>query len=159
VESLKRELKADSQSVFVTGHSNGGRFVYVLWATRADVISALAPSASPATGLLYRMKPKPCLHIAGENDRLVPLAMQQRTITQVRRINGCEADGHPWGHFGGKVTLYPSRAAFPLVTAIYPGGHILDREAPEVIARFFKGGFQQRDDRVGPPLPARGSGS
>lgn len=137
-ESFKRDLKADAARVYVTGHSNGGRFVYILWATRGDAIAAFAPSASPATGLLYRMKPKPCLHIAGENDRIVSFASQQRTFDRVWQINGCVPDGKRWGEFAGTVTLYASRTKTPLVTAIYPGGHILPREAPELIVKFFK---------------------
>jgi polyhydroxybutyrate depolymerase len=138
LESFKRDLKADPKRVFVTGHSNGGRFVYLLWATRAEAIAAFAPSASPANGLLARMKPKPCLHIAGESDRLVPFAGQQRTIDRVRQINGCEAEGQRWGDFGGKVTLYTSRDKTPVVSAFYPGGHEFPKEAPELIVKFFK---------------------
>jgi polyhydroxybutyrate depolymerase len=138
LESFKSDLKADPKRVYVTGHSNGGRFVYLLWATRADAIAAFAPSASPANGLLGRMKPKPCLHIAGETDRLVPFASQQRTIDRVRQINGCEADGKRWGDFGGKVTLYTSRDKTPVVSAIFPRGHEFPKEAPELIVKFFK---------------------
>lgn len=138
LDSFKRDLEVDPARVFVTGHSNGGRFVYLLWANRAETIAAFAPSASPATGLLGLMKPKPCLHIAGESDRLVPFASQRRTIDRVRQINGCETEGQRWGHFAGTVTLYKSQTRTPLVTAFYPGGHQFPKEAPEMIVKFFK---------------------
>lgn len=143
LDSFKRDLEVDPGRVFATGHSNGGRFVYLLWATRADAIAAFAPSASAATGLLGRMKPRPCLHIAGENDRLVAFANQRRTMDQVRKINGCDDDGRRWGDFDVKVTLYPSRNKAPLVTAIYPGGHEFPREGPELIVKFFRRGEDQ----------------
>ncbi len=137
--TLERDLKSDPKRVYVTGHSNGGRFVYVLWAARAEKIAAFAPSASPATGLLFRMPPKPCLHIAGETDRLVPFASQQRTMEKVRALNHCQAEGRPWGDSGaGRVTLYPSPSQTPFISAIYPGGHTFPKEAPRLIAEFFK---------------------
>jgi polyhydroxybutyrate depolymerase len=146
LDSLKRDHKADPSRVFATGHSNGGRFTYLLWATRGDAIAAFAPSASPATGLFARMKPKPCLHLAGEKDRLVPFSNQQRTIDRMRQINGCDAaDGRRWSEFKGTVTLYPSRSKSPTATAIYPGGHEFPKDAPQVIVKFFK----QRDEASG----------
>ncbi len=137
LDTFTRDQQIDPARVFVTGHSNGGRFVYLLWATRADQIAAFAPSASPATGLMNRMKPKPCLHVAGETDKLVAFANQQRTMDRVRAINGfCDDEAKPWGEFSGKVSIYASKT--PLITAVYPGGHQFPREAPAVIVKFFR---------------------
>ena len=65
------------------------------------------------------MKPKPVLHMAGENDPLVTFAWQQRTIDEVRKINGC-GEGKPWGEH---CTMYPSKGGTPVVTYIHSGGH------------------------------------
>lgn len=57
--------------VYAMGHSNGGAFTYLLWATRGDVLAAVAPSGAAAGRSLPDLKPKPVLHVAGEKDELV----------------------------------------------------------------------------------------
>lgn len=80
------------------------------------------------------MKPKPVLHVAGENDPLVKFAWQQRTIDELRKINGC-GEGKPWGEH---CTMYPSRIGTPVVAYIHSGGHLFLDDVPLVIVKFFK---------------------
>ena len=80
------------------------------------------------------LRPKPVLHMAGENDPLVQFEWQKRTIEELRKLNGC-GEGKPWGEH---CTLYPSKTGTPVVTYIHPGGHGLPEEVPPVIVKFFK---------------------
>lgn len=132
---LKLDYKVDSRRIYATGHSNGGSFSYLLWAERGDVFAAFAPSASAAAESLGRLKPKPAMHIAGENDPLVKFEWQQRTMDAVRKLNGCEPDGKPWDKQG---TLYPSASGTPFVAFIHPGTHNFPANAPALIVKFFK---------------------
>ena len=34
--SVKKDYKVDNKRIYVTGHSNGGSFTYILWAVRDD---------------------------------------------------------------------------------------------------------------------------
>ena len=140
LKSLKAEYKIDDKRIYATGHSNGGRFTYLLWAERGDVFAAVAPSGSPAGGLFKDLKPKPCLHVAGEKDQLVSFASQKRTMDVIRKINGCGETGKPWDKSGTLTgTEYPSTAGSPLVTLIYPGPHRFPSEdAPKLIVKFFQ---------------------
>lgn len=139
LKSLRKDYKIDATRVYATGHSNGGRFTYVLWAVRGDTFAAVAPSGSPALGLLKTVKPKPCLHLAGEKDELVAFAGQKQTMDAVRKVNGCDADGKPWDKAGALVgTLYPSKAGTPFVSLIHPGGHAFPADAPKLIVKFFR---------------------
>lgn len=52
--SLKRDYPIDGRRVYATGHSNGGAFVYLLWATRGDALAACAPVATAAGPYLAR---------------------------------------------------------------------------------------------------------
>jgi polyhydroxybutyrate depolymerase len=131
---LRKEYHVDDKRIYVTGHSNGGGFTYLLWATRGDQIAAVAPCAAAAPTLLKQLKPKPVLHLAGENDPLVKFEWQKATMEAVRKINQC-GDGEPWGEH---CTLYPSKLGDPVVTYIHPGHHELPVEAHAVIAKFFK---------------------
>jgi polyhydroxybutyrate depolymerase len=124
----------DTNRVYATGHSNGGAFTYLLWLARGYLFAAVAPSAAilPA---VWRLKPKPVMHLAGEKDELVKFSWQQRMMTALRRLNGCEAEGKPWDKL---CTLYPSPRGTPVITLIHPGGHALDPAAPALIVKFFK---------------------
>jgi polyhydroxybutyrate depolymerase len=132
---VAKQRAIDTQRVYATGHSNGGAMTYLLWAVRAERFAGFAPSSSPSLAISARMKPRPVLHLAGEHDRLVPLASQLRTMDAVRRINGCAAEGRPWGQNG---TLYPSAQGASVVTVIHPGGHELPRDAAQLVVRFFR---------------------
>ena len=138
--SLRNDYKVDERRIYATGHSNGGGFTYLLWSARGDVFAALAPSAACAPTWAVRMqKPKPILHVAGEQDELVKFEWQKRTMEAVRSLNGCAADGIPWAQAGDIVaTLYPSKTGTPFVSVIFPGPHKFPEEAAGLIVRFFK---------------------
>ena len=132
---LKQDYKVDEKRIFATGHSNGGAFTYLLWAERGDIFAAVAPSSGMAVESLLKLKPKPAMHLAGENDLLVKIEWQKRTMDAVRKLNGCEAAGKVWDK---SCTLYPSKTGTPFVTFIHPGGHALPAAAPALIVKFFK---------------------
>jgi len=134
--SLKQDYKIDEKRIYATGHSNGGGFTYLLWATRGDRFAALAPSSAVGAKQLSQFKPKPVLHIAGESDRLVKFEWQQRMVEAVRKVNECEA-GRAWDEQKW-CTLYPSPRGTPVVTCIHPGGHNFPSELPAVVVKFFK---------------------
>lgn len=137
LESFATEGTADTNRVHVTGHSNGGAFTYLLWATRGDRLRAVAPSAAAASVRYFRDPgPKPVLHVAGERDELVKFAWQQRMITALLRINQC-GEGRPWNDAAG-CTIYPSAANAPVVTFIHPGNHAFPPAARAHIVNFFK---------------------
>jgi polyhydroxybutyrate depolymerase len=132
--SLRQDYKVDPHRVYCTGHSNGGGFTYLLWAQRGSAFAAVAPSSAVDARSLPVLKPKPVLHVAGQNDPLVRFAWQQRVIEAVRKLNGC-GEGMPWAEH---CTLYPSKGGTPVVTLIHPGGHAFSPETPALIVRFFK---------------------
>ena len=136
---LKADGKADPKRVYVTGHSNGGGFTYLLWAARPDVFAAVAPSAAVPGRDGRKLTPKPCLHVAGEADELVKFAWQKLAFERVKAVNKCEAAGVPWAKAGQLVgTEYPSPTGTPFVTVIGPGGHTFPADAPELIVKFFR---------------------
>ncbi|WP_206107994.1 alpha/beta hydrolase family esterase [Paludisphaera soli] len=131
------ESGADAKRVYSTGHSNGGRFSYLLWAARPDRVAAVAPCASQALERVERLEPKPCLHIAGEGDAIAPYEGQRAGMDRAKRDNACEAKGRPWGP-GGVATRFPSKLGAPFVEYVHPGGHEFPKVAPELIVRFFQ---------------------
>jgi polyhydroxybutyrate depolymerase len=139
LKSLQAEYKVDGKRIFVTGHSNGGRFTQLLWAERGDIFAAVAPSGTTASTLTKSLKPKPCLHIAGEKDELVKFEWQKATIESVRKLNGCDTEGRPWQKDADPTgTLYESKTGTPLVALVYPGGHTYPADGAKRVASFFK---------------------
>jgi polyhydroxybutyrate depolymerase len=137
--SLKSDVKVDEKRIYATGHSNGGGFTYLLWATRGDVFAAVAPSAAVTNRDFKKLTPKPVLHVAGTNDNLVKWEWQKLMIDAVRKLNGCDADGTEWDKSGELVgTIYASKTGTPVVTLISPGNHRFPGDAPKLIVKFFK---------------------
>ena len=137
--ALQKEFQVDAKRIYSTGHSNGGGFTYLLWAERGEKFAAFGPSAAAARralGTQGGMKPKPMIHIAGENDPLVKYEWQKLTMEAVRKSNQC-GEGASWEGEKG-CTLYPSKVRAPVVTFIHPGTHTYAPEAPALIVKFFK---------------------
>lgn len=132
--SLKHDYRVDPRRIFATGHSNGGGFTYLLWATRGDRFAAMAPSAAVAAKTFGQLQPKPVLHLAGEHDALVKFEWQRWTMDALRKLNEC-GEGQPWEKW---CTLYPSKIGAPVVTLIHPGTHTFPPEAPAIIVKFFQ---------------------
>jgi polyhydroxybutyrate depolymerase len=120
--------------IYSTGHSNGGGFTYLLWASRGDVFAAMAPSAAMARVGQGSLKPKPVLHVAGEKDELVKFAWQEQTSAELKKLNQC-GEGRACDAL---CTLYPSPLGTPVVTMIHPGTHAFPKAAPAMIVKFFK---------------------
>lgn len=138
LKTVRDELKVDDKRIYCTGHYNGGAFTYLLWGERGDTFAAVAPS-SAAYRRFADLKPKPALHLAGQNDPIVAFSMQQRMMEIVRKLDGCAAKGEPWATSGNLVgTLYPSDKGTPFVSLIHPGGHQFPPEGAALIVRFFK---------------------
>jgi polyhydroxybutyrate depolymerase len=131
---LKQDYNIDPKRIYSTGHSNGGGFTYLLWYARGDVFAAVAPCAAVAK-YARELKPKPVMHIAGENDPLVKFAWQKTMMETIRKLNGCDPTGEPWDK---DCTIYPSKNGTPVVTFIHPGGHVVPPSAPALIVKFFK---------------------
>ena len=134
LKTLKSEVRVDEDRIYATGHSNGGAFTYLLWAERHDVFAAMAPSGAAAMRMHRDLRPKPLLHIAGDNDPLVKYAWQTRTVEFVKRLNQC-AQGTP--HDGGG-TLFASPIGTPVVLYVTSQGHKFPAEAPPLIVQFFQ---------------------
>ena len=132
--TLRKEYRVDESRIFVTGHSNGGSFTYLLWGQRGEVFASVAPSSAVDAKSLPKFKPKPVFHVAGEADPLVKFAWQKRMIEGLLRLNQCDMAS---GLKPGLVT-HASRIGAPVVTFIHPGGHEFPSEVPALIVSFFK---------------------
>lgn len=138
---LKNNYKIDNHRIYVTGHSNGGGFVYLLWAERADVFAAIAPTAaamakhSPNAFLLQKLQRKPAFIVAGEKDNLVKIEWQKEIIPEILKLNKCDKEGVA---VSDNLTLFKSKTKNNTMTYIHSGGHGFPQEAASLIIDFFK---------------------
>jgi polyhydroxybutyrate depolymerase len=135
--SLREEGTLDPQQVYATGHSNGGAFVYLLWAERGETLTAIAPSAAVFRSEAAKFQPKPVLHLAGMKDDLVKFAWQERMLDTVLRING---GGPRQKSTPGEVRYTPAQPAkgAPTIVLLHPGGHTFPSESAARIVAFFQ---------------------
>jgi polyhydroxybutyrate depolymerase len=134
VEQLQREGRVDPAKIFVTGHSNGGAFIYLLWAKRGERITAYASSAAAWFGPYLGLRPTHFLMVAGENDDLVKYAWQRRTFDGLCRHFDCAAARRD---ASGCLVAEASTGA-QIVAYVHSGAHQFPAEAPALIVKFFR---------------------
>lgn len=136
LKKVKADYKVDEKQIFATGHSNGGGFTYLLWATRGDTFAAVAPSsASSANKYFKKLTPKPVIHVAGEKDTTADFDNQRKLLDKIHKLNGVDAKGKKSGKL---VTEFASSTGTPLVEVIHPGQHKFLEAAPPIVVQFLK---------------------
>lgn len=131
---LEKHFKIDKHRVFATGHSNGSRFLAVLWTMRAQRFSGFAFSASQAGNLMRAADPKPVFMGMGMRDELIPFAFQQESIKYACDLLGM--DPVQFEHEG--VSRNKNKDGVELMIFIHSGGHRWPAEQTRMIVDFFK---------------------
>lgn len=137
LKTLRSDYNIDDSRIYATGHSNGGGFTYLLWATRAYEFAAFAPTATAAGKIISKLNtPKPGFHLIGEADPLVKPSWQKITYNKMLRVNGCNiAEGTK---VDNNVTFYKGKDGNDFELFIHDGGHEYPKNANQPIIDFFK---------------------
>jgi len=135
ITTLRQKYSIDEGRVYATGFSNGGLFTYLLLSQRPNVFAAFAPGGAALLRSVQLTKPSPVFHYGGETDQLARFSRQQETIEQLRKFNGCAAQGQSCG---SNCTIYPSTKNAPVATFIHPFGHIYPPQVTPMIVKFFQ---------------------
>lgn len=135
LKTLQKDYNIDHNRIYVTGHSNGGAFTYMLWATRGNELAAFAPTATTVGKLGNKLKPKPMLHAIGEKDPAATPALKKYTYDAILSLNQCDTVGKNIGKF---ATLYHSKTGNDVVLYIHKAGHIYPSDVNKYIIDFFK---------------------
>jgi len=129
---VMRTYHGDPKRVFAMGHSNGGAFVYTLWAMRGDLFAGFG-SAEAAGARRYKLQPKPIFVTIGSRDAIVRPAVQHLSFNDVLMVNHGSTSGSPFGPKGTEFT-----GKVPTVLWQYDGGHAFPRDSVPSMVAFFK---------------------
>lgn len=135
-DALYREVMArfhgDSKHVFAMGHSNGGAFIYTLWALRGNLFAGFA-SVEAAGARKYALNPKPIFVTIGNRDRIVLPFLQRASFASVLKVNEAIQPGSP---SPSKGTLF--KGEVPTILWEYDGGHAFPKDCVPAMIDFFK---------------------
>lgn len=132
---IKKDFSVDDSRVYAMGHSNGGRFVYLLWAERGEQFAAFGPSGSPAVLLVRKFVPRSAFLIAGQGDKLVSFDGQRLTADALRRL--LKTDGLK-PRKDGYAAYETGPNGLELGTYFHPGGHEYPEEGAKLTIELFK---------------------
>lgn len=135
LERLMAEHKIDPNRVYVVGHSNGGRFVNVLWRTRGDRLAAICSAAGQGGTLIPECTPKPIFIIMGEKDRIVPIERQEKSVGFARALLKADAAS---AKTDGSIRSEGGPGGMELQVCRHPNGHDWQPRFNQTIVDFFK---------------------
>ena len=135
LKDLTKNYTIDASRIYVVGHSNGARFVNVLWVERADKIAAICSVAAQGGRMIKGAKPLSVWISMGKKDPLVPYRIQKQSIPIV--ADNLKTDPKSVVVKGDK-TIYTGTNHTELVVEERDAGHEFPHESiPEIVA-FFK---------------------
>jgi polyhydroxybutyrate depolymerase len=135
LKELKSKNPVDSKRIFAMGHSNGSRFVCVLWKLRGEALAAVSTSGGQGGLMLRDAKHLPVFAIAGEKDSLVPFAGQKLSLEALAGWYGADQSKATQEGLMEKLT---GKDGTELVRYFHPGGHEWPREVSAEIVHFFR---------------------
>jgi Poly(3-hydroxybutyrate) depolymerase len=137
LDYLRGRYPVDERRIYALGHSNGGLFVYELWAARGDELAAIAAISAiiPPSVDRAKLKPMPVFHAAGRKDPLVKIEWQMATMDFIKTLDRCAA---PVAIEGAPAESFSSPIGCELVEYIGDGGHQAPPDAMPLIVDFFK---------------------
>lgn len=135
LKDLSKNYNVDASRIYAVGHSNGARFVNVLWVEREDKIAAICTVAAQGGRMIMGAKPLSVWMSMGKNDPLVPYTMQKRSIPIA--ADNLKTDPKTAVVKGDK-TFYTGTDETELVVEERNAGHEFPHESIPEIIEFFR---------------------
>jgi len=129
---LRRQFRVDDARIFAVGFSNGGRFVYLLWAARGKTFAAFAPVAGTLATTIKLKDPKPLIAVTGRQDQF---RQHLESVEVAKTLNFATGPGEPCGT---NCTVFRSPRSAPVITVIHDGGHFYPSFATDAIVSFLR---------------------
>ena len=135
IVAMRQQYKIDDRRLYAVGHSNGARFVNVLWKMRGEKFAAFASAAAQGGLMIRDAVPRSLFALAGERDPLVPYEGQLRSLEIARQVLKTDENK---AITKGYLRIVPGLQGTELATYLHPGGHEFSPSAIPIIVEFFK---------------------
>jgi len=133
IPQLRLSYPGLKESIFAFGHSNGGRFVYLLWSLRAEYFKGFIINAHQGVDLLALALARKCMVITGSQDKVVNNANQLKSADMIKQI--LETDESKV--VNEQLTIYTnSHSEYFLYHYIHGGGHDVPKSALPFVNEF-----------------------
>ena len=132
---LKKKYHIDAKRVYIVGHSNGGRFVNVLWKERAADIAAVISVSGQGGELIRGAAPVSVWMSMGKNDPVIPFSEQEKSIPIVMENLGVDEKK---SLTEGNLKIYSGKEGTSLVVNIHTSGHEFPWSSIPEMVRFLK---------------------
>lgn len=120
-------------NIFAFGHSNGGRFVYLLWSLRAEYFKGFIINAHQGVDLLPLVLARCAMVLTGRQDKVVNNANQLKSAELIKQL--LETDTSKT--INEQLTIYSnSHSGYFLYHYIHPGGHDVPKSALPFVEDF-----------------------
>lgn len=127
--------KLDLNRIYAVGHSNGSRFVNVLWKMRGENFAALITVAGPG-GFWARNIPQKSVWISfGKEDNIVPYKVQKFSAKQYLKI--LKADENS-AIKNGEITSYKTSENKEIIIEDRNAGHEFPQKSIPEMVKFLK---------------------
>lgn len=133
LDALQQHYRIDPQRIFAAGHSNGARFIGVLWAMRGQRFAGFGFSAAQADTLMEKAPLRSAWMGMGTHDEVVPYAWQKNSIplaAQLLQLGDVQATEG--------LHQYRNQDGLELVTLVHTGGHIWPPGQTKLMVDFFR---------------------
>ncbi len=134
VKKLIKQSPTLKNKVYAMGHSNGGRFTYLLWSERAALFNGFIINAHQGVDLLEKgVDPKSAMIITGKTDRVVNNANQLKSAELIKTtLNSDQSEV-----INEELTIYLNKkSGLRLHHYIHGGGHDLPKTALKYVVEF-----------------------
>lgn len=132
---ISKNYNIDLDRVYAVGHSNGSRFVNVLWKMRSEKFAAFVTVAGPG-GIWLRDAPQKSVWISfGKNDKIVNYQIQKYAASQYLKIfkankNSTKTDG--------EITNYKTSENKEIIIEDRDAGHEFPQNSIPKMVEFLK---------------------
>ena len=125
----------DLDRIYAVGHSNGSRFVNVLWKMRPEKFAAFVTVAGPG-GVWLRTAPQKSVWISfGKNDEIVPYKIQKFSSKQYLKFLNADENN---AKTEGEITYYKNPQNLEIVIEDRNAGHEFPQNSIPKMIDFLK---------------------
>ncbi|WP_313600572.1 alpha/beta hydrolase family esterase [Epilithonimonas vandammei] len=131
---IHKAYKIDDSRIYLIGHSNGARFVNVLWKKRGEKITAICSASAQGGEMISGAVPISVWMYIGKNDKIVSPQNQELSIPIVKSNLGISMAGKT----GGDKTIFKGKNNTELVIQSSDASHEFPKQSLQDIADFFR---------------------